>query len=51
MINEEYFRNWNYKKHAKLCLAIYGALFAFDMTISYPILKKLLDRAQAKEAE
>ena len=40
MISKEYFKGYNYKKHAKLCLGIYGALFVFDMTVSYLVLKK-----------
>lgn len=47
MIGKEYFRNWNYKKHAAFCTAVYLALYAFDMTVSYPIVKKLLDRAES----
>ena len=39
-----YFTHWNYKKHAKLCAAVYLSLFAFDMTISYPIVKKMLKK-------
>lgn len=38
----EYFKNWNYKKHAKLCAAVYGALFLLDMTVGYVLAKKLL---------
>ena len=46
MLDKEYFKDWNYKKHAKLCAGVYLALFAFDMTISYPIVKKLLSRIE-----
>ncbi|MEF2560153.1 MAG: hypothetical protein U0M96_03535 [Eggerthellaceae bacterium] len=38
----EYFKNWNYKKHAKLCAGVYGALFLLDMTVGYVLAKKLL---------
>lgn len=38
----EYFKNWNYKKHAKLCVGVYGALFLLDMTVGYVLAKKLL---------
>ena len=50
MISRDYFKNWNYKKHAKFCAAVYLALFAFDMTVSYPIVKTILDRTDEKEA-
>lgn len=49
MIDKEYFKGWNYKKHAKLCAAVYLGLFAFDMTVSYPIVKKILAKWEAKE--
>lgn len=44
MISEEYFKNWNYKKHAKFCTAVYLSLYAFDMTVSYFIIRKLLEK-------
>ena len=44
MISEEYFKNWNYKKHAKFCTAVYLSLDAFDMTVSYFIVRKLLEK-------
>lgn len=47
MFNEDFFRNWNYKKHAKFCTAVYLGLYAFDMTISYFIVKKLLEKFDA----
>lgn len=39
---DEFFSNWNYKKHAKLCVAVYATLFALDMTIGYLVAKKLI---------
>lgn len=39
--NADYFADWNYKKHAKFCISLYLALFAFDMTFSYFIIKKV----------
>ena len=45
-----YFSNWNYKKHAKLCAAVYLPLIIFDLTISYVIFKKVLDRLDQKRA-
>lgn len=44
MLSEEYFKNWNYKKHAKFCTAVYLSLYAFDMTVSYFIVRKLLEK-------
>ena len=37
-----YFSDWNYTKHAKLCTALYLGLYTIDMTVSYVILKRLL---------
>lgn len=48
---EGYFSNWNYKKHAKFCTAVYLGLYAFDMTVSYFICKKIIDRADAEKSE
>ena len=48
MLNRSYFRNYSYTKHAKLCLGLYGALFAFDMTVSYIILKKTFSKMEEK---
>lgn len=44
MIKEDFFKNWNYKKHAKFCTAVYLVLYTFDMTASYFIVKKLLKK-------
>jgi len=41
-MTKEYFKDWNYKKHAKFVTAVYLGLYAIDMTASYFILKKLL---------
>ena len=41
ILSEDYFKDWDYKKHAKFCTAVYLSLYAFDMTISYFIIKKL----------
>lgn len=37
------FKDWNYKKHAKLVTGIYLGLYAIDMTVSYLLIKKLFD--------
>ena len=44
MLNKEFFRDWDYKKHFKLCTAIYLSLYTFDLTVSYLIVKKLLKK-------
>ena len=44
MIKEDFFINCDYKKHAKFCTAVYLGLYAFDMTVSYFIVKKLLKK-------
>ena len=44
-----YFSHWNYRKHAKFCTAVYLSLYAFDMTVSYFICKKLLDKVDEME--
>ena len=39
---KDFFKDWNYKKHAKFCTLIYLGLYAFDMTVTYFIIKKFL---------
>lgn len=48
-INEDYFRNWNYKKHAKFCTAVYLCLYTFDMTVSYFIIRKMFSKYDDKK--
>lgn len=43
-INADYFKDWNYKKHAKFCTTLYLGLYAFDMIFSYFIIKKVADK-------
>ncbi len=45
----KYLTNWNYKKHVKLCAAIYVPLIAFDLTVSYFICKKIIDKLDEAE--
>lgn len=47
---KNFFSHWNYRKHAKLCATVYLTLFVFDMTISYFICKRLLDKADQMRA-
>ena len=44
MLSKDFFKDWNYKKHAMFCTALYAGLYAFDMTVSYFIVKKLLKK-------
>ena len=37
----DYYKDWDYKKHARFCTGLYLALYAFDMTFSYFIIKKV----------
>ena len=43
-LNEDFFKDWNYKKHAKFCTAVYLGLYTFDMTVSYFIIRKMLKK-------
>ena len=37
------FKNWDFKKHAKVVSAIYLTCYAIDMTIGYILVKKTFD--------
>lgn len=39
----EYFKDWNYRKHAKLCAGVYAVLYVVDMTLGYVLVKRLLN--------
>lgn len=43
---KEFFKNWNYKKHATLVGGVYLVMFAIDMTLGYVVCKKALDKVQ-----
>ena len=47
-MKKSFFKDYNYKKHAMVCSVVYGSLFAFDMSVSYFILKKLFAKMQAE---
>ena len=47
-IDADYFKDWNYRKHAKFCTAIYLGLYAFDMTVSYFIIRKLFGKTASR---
>lgn len=44
------FKNWNYKKHAKVVSGIYLALWAIDMTLGYVMVKKVIEKEEEKKA-
>lgn len=37
------FKNWNFKKHAKLITGIYLTCYVIDMTLGYLLIKKTFD--------
>lgn len=41
---QDYFKDWNYRKHAKFCAGVYAVLFAIDMTLGYVLVKRVLDK-------
>lgn len=46
---KDFFRNWNYKKHAKLVTGVYLTLFAIDMTVGYVVARKCLKKVEELE--
>lgn len=42
------FKDWNYKKHAKLVTGIYLTCYAIDMTLGYLLVKKALKKDEAE---
>lgn len=51
---KRFFRDWNYKKHAKVVTCAYLAMYAIDMTIGYILVKKCisgLDEEKKDEVE
>lgn len=46
---KDFFRNWNYKKHAKLVTGVYLTLFVLDMTVGYVVTRKCLKKAEELE--
>lgn len=37
------FKDWNFKKHAKVVSAIYLSCYLIDMTLGYILIKKTFD--------
>ena len=46
---KNFFKDWNYKKHAKFVTGVYLALYAIDMTAGSFICRKCLDKIQETE--
>ena len=44
------FQNWTFKKHVKFITAIHAACFAVDLTLSYYIIKKYIDKSEYDES-
>lgn len=44
------FKNWTYKKHAKVVSGIYLGLWAIDMTLGYIVVKKSIEKMEEKKA-
>lgn len=40
----DYFKNWNFKKHATTVTTFYAILYLLDMTLGYVIAKKVLNK-------
>lgn len=40
----KFFKDWDFKKHAKIISAIYMACYAIDMTLGYLLIKKTFDK-------
>ena len=38
------FKDWDFKKHAKVVSAIYLTCYAIDMTVGYIMMKKTFDK-------
>lgn len=47
-IMKNIFKDWNFKKHAKIVTGIYLACYVIDMTLGYVLVKKCL---KGKEQE
>lgn len=47
-MKRDYFKDWNYKKHAKTVTAIYAVAYLADMTLGYVLAKKIFNREMQK---
>lgn len=46
---KRFFKDWNYKKHAKFVTGIYLACYAIDMTLGYIAVRKCLKSRETDE--
>ncbi len=45
------FQNWNMKKHIKFVTAVHAVCYAVDLTLSYYIIKKFIDKGSTDAYE
>ena len=43
------FQNWTFKKHVRFVTAIHLACYAVDLTLSFYIIKKYIDKSDTYE--
>ena len=48
---KNFFKDWNFKKHAKLVTGVYLVCYAIDMTLGYAVSKKCLGTSQKADEE
>ncbi len=48
---KNFFKDWNFKKHAKFVTGVYLACYAIDMTLGYVLVKKCLNPAEKAGGE
>lgn len=48
---KNFFKNWNYKKHAAFVSGVYLTLYAIDMTMGYLVVKKYLNKGEEEKIE
>lgn len=46
---KKFFKDWDYKKHAKFVTGVYLGLYAIDMTLGYFIVKKCLNNTEKEQ--
>ena len=48
---KNFFKDWNFKKHAKLVTGVYLVCYAIDMTLGYAVAKKCLGTSKKADDE
>ena len=51
IIMKNFFKDWNFKKHAKLVTGVYLVCYAIDMTLGYAVAKKCLGTSKKADEE